>query len=108
MSNAVPLCITTEHDRIYAWAKRFDARPVMHTPENRSYPLAFTIGPPGPGLIEATWDEFLAEFDRANVAFVYPEVVSDWSRDPTYQFVSLAALPELTASRKTTLIRNAI
>lgn len=108
MSNGVRLCITIEHDRICAWAQRFGARPVMPAPENRSYPFAFTIGPPGPGFIEVTWDEFLAEFDRANVAFVYTEVAADWPPDPTYQFVSLAALPEFTASRKTTLIGTAI
>jgi len=108
MSNAVPLCITIDHERICAWAERFDARPTMPTPENRSYPIAFTIGSPGPGLIEVTWDEFLSAFDGANVAFVYPEAAPDWPPDPTYQFVSLAALPEFTASRKATLIGSAI
>lgn len=108
MSSGALLCITTEHNRICAWAQRFGARPVMQTPENRSYPLALTIGPPGPGLIEVAWDVFLTEFDRANVAFVYPEVVPHSSPNPTYQFVSLAALPGFTASRKATLIGRVI
>jgi hypothetical protein len=108
MNAGVSLCITIEHERIRAWAERLGARPAMPAPENRSYPFVFTIGPLEPGLNVVTWDKLFSEFDRANVAFVYSEAALDWPPDPTYQFVSLAALPEFTASRKTTLIGRAI
>ncbi len=97
------LQITIDHDTITAWARRRGAVPATFQGKERPWPLKFSFGPTA-GSIEISWDEFFAEFERANLAFVYRDTGPDGEVDDLHEFVNRAAVPELTSSNKSTII----
>jgi hypothetical protein len=68
----------------------------------------FAIGAPKAGVIEIGWEEFLAEFGRANLAFVYRDAAPDGDLDDFHQFVIRSAVPELTLSNRTTIVERVV
>jgi hypothetical protein len=54
----VNICLTVDHDFIYAWAERRGARPSTNEGDEGAWPLLFDFGPPDAGIVEITWDEF--------------------------------------------------
>ena len=100
----VPLCVTVDHGLIKKWAERRHARPSQPEGDERPWPLAFDRDAPDAGLTEIAWDKFFAEFERANLAFVFREMGPDGEPDDTYEFVTRGAVPELVLSQRTTII----
>ena len=49
-----------------------------------------------------------AEFERANLAFVFRDTKPDGDLDDTHEFVTRGAVPELIRSRRTTIVEPAI
>ena len=102
----VSLWLTIDHDLIKSWARRRAARPARPLDEDRPAPLLFELGSPGTGIVEIGWEEFFAEFERANLVFSYREAAPDGTPDDTHEFVKRAAVPALVASGRTTIIER--
>jgi hypothetical protein len=90
-----------------AWARCRGARPATFEGDERPWPLKFIFGSTAAGLVEISWDKFFDEFERADLAFVYRDTGPDGELDDFYQFVNRAAVPELIASGKLTIIEQA-
>ncbi|HEY7299407.1 MAG TPA: hypothetical protein VH684_15990 [Xanthobacteraceae bacterium] len=100
------LQITIDHDVITQWARRRGAVPATFQGTERPWPLKFSFGPSS-DLVEISWDEFFAEFERADLAFVYRDAGPDGELDDFHEFVNRAAVPELASSNKSTIIERA-
>jgi hypothetical protein len=99
------LQITIDHDVIAAWARRRGAMPATYQGTERPWPLKFSFGPAS-GLAEISWDEFFAEFERTDLAFVSRDTGPDGELDDFHELVNRAAVPELTASNKSTIVER--
>jgi hypothetical protein len=109
MANSVLLHLTIDHETIVAWASRRNARPAtLEGDEQHSWPLFFDFGTLAPGLVDIGWDRFFAEFERADLAFVYRDTSPSGELDDFHAFVKRAAAPELTLSGKSTITEQAI
>ena len=108
MINNVPLGVTVDHRLIMLWAERHRVRPAQPEGEERPWPLLFEHGIPGAGLTEIGWKKFFAEFERANLAFVFRDTKPEGDLDDTHEFVTRGAVPELIRSRRTTIVEPAI
>jgi hypothetical protein len=97
------LKITIDHDAITGWARRRGAVPATFQGKERPWPLKFSFGPTS-GLVEISWDEFFAEFERSDLSFVYRDTGPDGELDNFHEFVNRSAVPELTSSNKSTII----
>jgi hypothetical protein len=97
------LHVTIDHQVILSWAQRRGARPSTFDGDEHPWPLFFILDPAA-GLTEISWDRFFAEFERAQLAFVYREDGQDSERDDLHEFVQRAAVPALTVSGKTTIV----
>lgn len=106
MANAVPLCITVDHEVIKAWARRVGARPAQPAGDERPWPLALQTGDDDPATIEIGWDEFFREFERADLAFVCRDPAADGERDDLHEFVKRASVPALTLGQSSTVIER--
>ena len=100
--------VTVDHDVIKHWAERRGARPARPLEEGRPWQLRLDAGPPDAGVKEIGWDEFLAEFDRANLAFLYRDTGPNGELDDLHEFISQAAVPELTVSARSTIAEKII
>jgi hypothetical protein len=100
------LQITIDHDVITTWAQRRRAVPATFQGKDRPWPLKFSFGSTS-GLVEISWDDFFAEFERADLAFVYRDTGPAGEVDDFHEFVNRAAVPELTSSNKSTIIEQA-
>jgi hypothetical protein len=67
----VSIRITIEYETIVSWAQRRGAIPSTFRGIERPWPLKFSTGPGDPSLVEIGWDKFFAEFEKADLAFVY-------------------------------------
>jgi hypothetical protein len=106
MAATVLLQITIDHEIIIAWAQRRRALPSTYEGDERPWPLKFTLGSIAAGLVEIRWDKFFEEFERANLAFVYREAGPNGELDDFHEFVSRAAVPQLTESGKLTIVER--
>lgn len=107
MASAVLLHLTIDHQVIFSWAQRRGAHPSTFEGDERPWPLFFTFGPVGSGLKEMSWDKFFAKFERADLVLIYRDAAGPSGElDDFYQFVSRAAVPELTISGKSTMTRQ--
>jgi hypothetical protein len=59
------------------------------------------------GLVEILWDKFFEEFERADLAFVYRDTGPNGELDDFHEFINRAAVPELTASGRLTIVEQA-
>jgi hypothetical protein len=98
------ICITIDHDLIRAWAERRGARPSTDEGDERPWPLLFDFGTPDAGVREIGWDEFLAEFERADLAFVYRADGEIGERDDFHEFVMRSTVPDLVVGGKSTIV----
>ena len=103
MANAVLLRVTIDHNVISSWAQRRGACPSTVEGDERPWPLFFNFGPPGSGLREISWDRFFAEFERADLAFVYRDEGPNGQLDDLHAFVKRAAVMELAISGRSTI-----
>jgi hypothetical protein len=108
MSTTVLLQITIDHAVITAWAQRRGARPYTMEGHDHPWPLYFELGEVSPGLVEIDWETFFEEFERAQLAFVYPVTGPDREVDDSHAFVKRAGLPELIISGKSTIVERAL
>jgi hypothetical protein len=108
MANIIPLHVTIDHDVIRSWAERRAARPAMPLGDDRPWPLKFDFGPPDAGVREIDWERLFAEFERANLAFVYRDAAPNGQLDDLHEFINRAAVPELTLAAKSTIIERVI
>jgi hypothetical protein len=106
MADAALLYVTIDHQVIFSWAQRRGARPSTCEGDERSWPLLFSFGTANAGLEEISWDRFFAEFERANLAFIYRDFGPNGELDDLHEFVKRAAVPELTVSGKSTIIEQ--
>lgn len=104
MANAVALYVTIDHQVILAWAERRGARPSTFEGDEHPWPLLFTFGDTGTGIREISWDRFFAEFERADLAFIYRDLAPNGEVDDFHEFVKRAAVVKLLASGKTTIV----
>jgi hypothetical protein len=98
------ICISIDHDLIRTWAERRGARPSTDEGDERPWPLLFDIGAPGAGVREISWDEFFAEFERADLAFVCRADGEIGERDDFHQFVMRFTVPDLVVGGKSTIV----
>lgn len=101
------LQITIDHEIIVSWAQRRGALPSTFEGDERPWPLKFSFGSITAGLVEIPWDKFFKEFERADLAFVYRASGPNGELDNFYELVNRAAVPELTISRKSTIVEQA-
>jgi hypothetical protein len=104
VANAVALYVTIDHQVIVAWAERRGARPSTFEGDEHPWPLLFTFGEAGVGVREISWDGFFAEFERADLAFIYRDAGPDGELDDFHEFVKRAAVVKLLASGKSTVV----
>jgi hypothetical protein len=97
-ANSVSIYVTVDQEHIRAWAEQTAVRPCAPNESERNYPFAFTSGALDPGYEEMTWSDFFIAFEEAKVALAYSILGRDLRPDGSYQFVSLAAVPELVES----------
>jgi hypothetical protein len=97
------LHITIDHQVVFSWAQRTGACPSTFEEDDRPWPLFFSFGPVGAGLKEISWDKFFAEFERADLAFVYRDAGPNAELDDFHEFVRRAAVMELVISGKSTI-----
>jgi hypothetical protein len=102
----VLLCVTIDHPTIVSWAFDRGASPSTFEGDERPWPLLFDFGPPSPRMVAIGWDRFFEQFERYNLAFVFPYAAPDNERDVSHQFVNRAALPNLTVSGKSTILER--
>jgi len=107
MVNAIQLYVTVDHQVIMAWAQRREARPSTFMGAERPWPLVFDLGTPDTGLKEIEWDDFFADFERAYLAFLFHETAENGDLDDLYEFANRSIFPELTVSRRSTIVRRA-
>jgi hypothetical protein len=100
------LHITTDHHVIFSWARRRGAHPSTFEGDEHPWPLLFNFGSVGFGLKEISWDKFFAEFERANLAFVYRDASPNGHLDDLHEFVRRAVVPELTISGRSTIAQE--
>ena len=103
MANTVPVCVTIDRDVIIAWAHRRNGRPATMMGDERPWPLLFEFGPPEIGVKEVGWDLFFAEFERANLAFVFRVGAENGAADDFHEFINRATVPELAISATVTM-----
>jgi len=103
MTNSAPIRVTIDQDVIVAWAKRRSGRPSTMIGDERPWPLLFDFGPPDVGVKEIGWDRFFAEFERANLAFVFRDAVEDSELDDFHEFINRALVPALAVATTITL-----
>ena len=108
MAHAVALYVTIDHEVIFAWAERRGARPSTFEGDEHPWPLLFTLGEAGAGVREISWDVFFAEFERADLAFLYRDAGPDGEVDDFHEFVKRAAVTKLLASGKSTVVDQAL
>jgi hypothetical protein len=108
MAGTVLLHVTIDHGLIIAWARRHGARPSTFEGDERPWPLFFDFGAANSGLVEIGWDKFFAEFERADLAFLYRDAGPDGKPDDFHEFIKRTAVLELTMSGKSTIIERAI
>jgi hypothetical protein len=104
VANAVALYVTIDHQVIVAWAERRGARPSTYEGDEHPWPLLFSIGDPSAGVREMSWEAFFAEFERADLAFLYRDAGPDGEADDFHEFVKRAAVTKLLASGKSTVV----
>lgn len=104
MANAVTLYVTIDHQVIISWAERRGARPSTFEGDEHPWPLLFTFGAAAADVGEISWDAFFAEFERADLAFLYRDAGPDGEVDDFHEFVKRAAVVKLLASGKTTIV----
>jgi len=104
--NSIPVYITIDPEVIKRWAERRNGRPATLAGEDRRWPLLFDFGSPSPDRQEIGWERFVAEFERANFAFVYRDTAPDGTLDDFYEFINRAAVPELLLSSQSTIVRR--
>jgi hypothetical protein len=63
---------------------------------------------PSSGLEEISWDRFFAEFERADLAFVYRDTGPNVEQDDLREFVRRAAVIQLVMSGLSTITEQAI
>jgi hypothetical protein len=97
------LHLTIDHQVIFSWALRRGAHPSTFVGDEHPWPLLFNFGSVGAGLKEINWDKFFAEFERADLAFVYRDASPTGQLDDWHEFVKRAAVPELTISGRSTI-----
>lgn len=95
MAWASMLNLTTDHQVIFSWAQRRRAYPSAFEGNERRWPLVFSFSSNDTGLEEISWDRFFAEFERADLAFIYRDAGPNGELDDFYEFVKRAAVPEL-------------
>ena len=105
MTNTV-LYLTIDHQVIVSWAQRRGAHPSTFESDERPWPLFFDFGSVGSGLEEISWDKFFAEFERANLAFIYRDTAPNGALDDLHEFVRRAAVPELIMSGRSTIAKQ--
>jgi hypothetical protein len=108
MANAIPLHVTIDHAVIRVWADRRGGRPATFMGDARPWPLRFDFGSPDAGVKEIEWQRFFAEFERAKLAFVYRDRAPNGEPDDYHEFVHRSTVPDLTVSRKSTMIEYAV
>ena len=108
MANALALYVTIDHQVILAWAERRGARPSTFEGDEHPWPLLFSFGDASTGVREISWDRFFAEFERADLAFLYRDAGPDGEVDDFHEFVKCAAVAKLIASGKTTIVEQAL
>jgi hypothetical protein len=104
--NVVLLRVTI--DRQVIWPQRRDARPSTFEGDERPWPLFFNIGPLSSGPEEVSLKKFFAEFEQADLAFVYREYRANGELDELHEFVRRAAVPELIMSGELTITEQPI
>jgi hypothetical protein len=102
------ICITIDHDLIRTWAERRRARPATNEGDERPWPLLFDFGSPDAGLREIGWNEFFAEFERADLAFVYRCESEGGELDDFHEFVMRSTVPELIVGGRTTVVGRVV
>lgn len=102
------LYLTIDHQVIFSWARHTGALPSTFEGDERPWPILFNFGPPGSGLREISWEKFFAEFEQANLVFVYRDAGPNGEPDDSYEFVGRAAVPELMISGKSTITEEVI
>ena len=102
------ICITIDHAMIRAWAERRGARPSTDEGDERPWPLVFDSGSPDAGLREISWDEFFAEFERADLAFVCRAEGEAGEPDDFHEFVVRSTVPELLVGGRTTVVGRVV
>jgi len=102
------ICITIDHAVIRVWAERRGARPSTDEGDERPWPLLLDFGSPDAGVREISWDEFFAEFERADLAFVCRSDDGVGARDDFHEFVMRSTVPELLVGGKPTIVRRMV
>jgi hypothetical protein len=90
--------VTIDYNVIMAWAQRRNGRPSTTIGDERPWPLFLQFGAPGAGVEEISWDRFFAEFEQADLAFVFRDAAGNGKLDDYHVFISRSAVPELTIS----------
>jgi hypothetical protein len=108
VANALVLCVTIDHQVIRSWAQRLNARPSTFEGDEHPWPLLFSFGSAGSGVQEITWERFFAEFEQADVAFIYRDIGRNGEADDFHEFVKRAAMAKLVASGRSTIVEPAL
>jgi hypothetical protein len=98
------LHLTVDHQVMFSWAQRRGARPATCEDDERPWPLFFELGPADSFLKEISWDNFFAEFGRANLAFIYRDISPNGELDDWHRFVKRVSVPQLVITGKSTII----
>jgi hypothetical protein len=105
---AVVLCVTIDHQVICSWAQRRGARPSTFEDDEHPWPLLFSFGSAGTGVQEISWERFFAEFEQADLAFIYRDIGRNGEVDDFHEFVKRAAMTKLVASGRSTIVEPAL
>jgi endonuclease YncB( thermonuclease family) len=106
--DAFQFSVTIDHAVVRAWAERRAAHPSIMMGDYRPWPLLFDFGSPDVGVREIEWDRFFGEFERANLAFVYRDVVVDGALDDYYELINRSTVPDLMLAAKSTIVARGI
>jgi hypothetical protein len=109
VANALVLYVTVNHQVIRSWAQHRGARPSTLEGDEHPWPLLFSFGSAGTGVQEISWDRFFAEFERADLAFIYRDIRPNGEVDDFHEFIKRAAVvAKLVASGKSTIVEPAL
>ena len=62
--------------------------------------------PPSRGMVAIGWDRFFEQFERYDLAFVFPYAAPNGELDDSHQFVKRATQPRLMIAGRKTIVER--
>lgn len=75
------LCVMVDYQTIVSWALERAASPSTIEGDEHSCPLLFDFRPISPGMVAVGWDRLFEQFERYDLAFVFPYAARDSERE---------------------------